>query len=60
MTKVILPEVTEGMREATISYWHFEEGDKVEEGEDLVEICRRGRRIFRRGGRVNRCTKQID
>jgi len=39
MTKVILSEVTEGMREATISYWHFEEGDKVEEGEDLVEIA---------------------
>lgn len=39
MTKVMLPEVTEGMREATISYWHFEEGDKVEEGEDLVEIA---------------------
>lgn len=39
MAKVILPELGEGAREATISYWHFEEGDRVEEGEDLVEIA---------------------
>lgn len=39
MAKVILPELGEGAREATISLWHFEEGDKVEEGEDLVEIA---------------------
>ncbi len=39
MAKVILPEVGEGSREATISYWHFEEGDRVEEGEDLVEVA---------------------
>ncbi|MDD5072994.1 MAG: biotin/lipoyl-binding protein [Candidatus Omnitrophica bacterium] len=39
MAKVILPEVGEGAREATISYWHFEEGDRIEEGEDLVEIA---------------------
>lgn len=39
MVKVILNEISEGMSEATVSYWHFEEGDKVEEGEDLVEIA---------------------
>jgi len=39
MAKVILPELGEGAREATISYWHFEEGDRIEEGEDLVEIA---------------------
>lgn len=39
MAKVILTETSEGMREATVSYWHFEEGDKIEEGEDLVEIA---------------------
>ena len=39
MPKVILPEVAEGGREATVAYWHFEEGDRVEEGEDLVEIA---------------------
>ncbi len=39
MAKVILPALGEGAREAAISYWHFEEGDRVEEGEDLVEIA---------------------
>ncbi len=24
--------------EATITYWHYEEGDRVVEGEDLVEM----------------------
>ncbi len=38
MTKVILPELGSGVNEATVSYWHFEEGDKVTEGEDLVEM----------------------
>ncbi len=38
MSKVILPEIGEGVKEAAISYWHFEEGDAVEGGEDLVEI----------------------
>ncbi len=39
MAKVILPEIREGAREVTISYWHFEEGDRIEEGEDLVEVA---------------------
>ena len=39
MAKVILPEIGKEAREATISYWHFEEGDRVEEGEELVEIA---------------------
>lgn len=39
MAKVILPDMSEGSKEVTISYWHFEEGDRVEEGEDLVEIA---------------------
>ena len=36
--KVVLPELAEGVNEATVSYWHFEEGDDVEEGKDLVEL----------------------
>lgn len=39
MVKVILNVIREGMSEATVSYWHFEEGDRIEEGEDLVEIA---------------------
>ncbi|MBI2447608.1 MAG: hypothetical protein HYY56_07450 [Candidatus Omnitrophica bacterium] len=38
MKEVVLPELAEGVNEATISYWHFEEGEKVEEGADLVEM----------------------
>lgn len=38
MIEVKLPELAEGVKEATVSYWHMEEGDKVEEAEDLVEL----------------------
>jgi pyruvate dehydrogenase E2 component (dihydrolipoamide acetyltransferase) len=38
MLKVTLPELAEGVGEATVSYWHFEEGDTIEEGQDLVEL----------------------
>ncbi|MFH1406470.1 MAG: biotin/lipoyl-containing protein [Candidatus Omnitrophota bacterium] len=39
MVKITLPELGEGINEATISYWHREEGDVVKEGEDLVEMA---------------------
>lgn len=38
MVKVILPELGEGIDKATITYWYFQEGDHVKEGEDLAEI----------------------
>jgi len=38
MTEVMLEPFADGMEEATISYWYFEEGDHVEEGSDLVEV----------------------
>jgi pyruvate/2-oxoglutarate dehydrogenase complex dihydrolipoamide acyltransferase (E2) component len=38
MTKVILPELGEGIEKATVSYWYFQEGEKVEEKADLVEL----------------------
>ena len=38
MTKVILPELGEGINKATVSYWYFQEGQQVKEGEDLVEM----------------------
>ena len=38
MTKVILPELGEGIEKATVSYWYFKEGDKVKEKDDLVEL----------------------
>ncbi|MBM3246539.1 MAG: hypothetical protein FJZ13_04345 [Candidatus Omnitrophica bacterium] len=39
MTKVVLPELGEGIEKATISYWYFKEGEKVNERDDLVELA---------------------
>jgi len=36
--EVFLEPLAEGMEEATINYWYYEEGDMVEEGSDLVEV----------------------
>jgi pyruvate/2-oxoglutarate dehydrogenase complex dihydrolipoamide acyltransferase (E2) component len=38
MTKVILPELGEGIEKATICYWFFNTGEKVSEKDDLVEL----------------------
>ena len=38
MTKVILPELGEGIRSATICCWHLRVGDAVKEGDDVVEL----------------------
>ena len=31
MTKVVLPELGEGIEKAVVSYWYFKPGDKVNE-----------------------------
>ncbi len=38
MFKVILPELGEGIEKATVSYWYFQQGEKVNEKDDLVEL----------------------
>lgn len=38
MTKVILPELGEGITKAMVSYWYFQPGEKVNEKDDLVEL----------------------
>ncbi len=38
MAKVTLPDLGEGVKSAVVSYWPFEVGDKVNEGDDLVEM----------------------
>lgn len=38
MTKVILPELGEGIEKATLTYWYFKVGEKVKEKVDLVEL----------------------
>lgn len=39
MTKVVLPPLGEGIEKATVSYWYFKVGDKVNEKDDLVELA---------------------
>lgn len=38
MAKVVVPDLGTEVKEATISYWYFEEGAQVQEGDNLVEI----------------------
>ena len=37
--EVAVPEMGEGIEEVMISRWHFRAGDKIEEGQDLVEVA---------------------
>ena len=39
MAEFKLPELAEGVNEATVSYWHFKEGDSVKEGDEIVEMA---------------------
>ena len=38
MTEVKLPELASGVTTATISFWHYSEGDTVKKDDDLVEL----------------------
>ena len=38
MRNVILPPLAEGIDKAHVTYWHHRMGDKIKEGEDLVEL----------------------
>ena len=38
MKEIVVPDMGEEVEEATISFWHVEAGDHVEEGDDLVEL----------------------
>jgi 2-oxoglutarate dehydrogenase E2 component (dihydrolipoamide succinyltransferase) len=39
MQKVLLPELGSGIEKAVVSFWYFKPGDKINEKEDLVELC---------------------
>ena len=39
MAEIVLPELGENITKATISYWLVKEGDKIEEGQEIVEAC---------------------
>jgi len=38
MKDIVMPDLGEDIEEASISFWHVEEGEHVEEGTTLVEI----------------------
>ncbi len=38
MSDIILPELGEGIGEATVACWHMSIGDKVEQDDDIVEV----------------------
>ena len=38
MHKVILPELGEGVKKATIACWHVKAGDSVSADDDIVEL----------------------
>jgi pyruvate/2-oxoglutarate dehydrogenase complex dihydrolipoamide acyltransferase (E2) component len=38
MANVVLPELKEGISKAVVSFWHFEVGEKVTKGNELVEF----------------------
>ena len=38
MVKVVLPELGQGITQATVSYWFFKDGEMVNENDDLVEL----------------------
>ena len=38
MADVILPELANGVEKAKVSFWHFDLGEEVSEGDDLVEV----------------------
>lgn len=39
MVELRLPELAEGVNEATVSFWHFKEGDSIKEGDEVVEMA---------------------
>ncbi len=46
MGEVIFDNVPEDVLHAIVQYWHFKEGDHVEEGEDLVELKTNDNKAF--------------
>ena len=37
--EIKVPELAEGVTEATITLWHVKEGSKIEKGQDIVEMA---------------------
>ena len=39
MVELKLPELTEGVNEAVVSFWHYKEGDSIKDGDEIVEMA---------------------
>jgi 2-oxoglutarate dehydrogenase E2 component (dihydrolipoamide succinyltransferase) len=38
MTNIILPELGDGIKKATVACWHAKLGDQVKAGDEIVEV----------------------
>jgi len=38
MIELRIPELGEGIKKATVAFWHFQEGDAVTGDDDIVEL----------------------
>ena len=38
MSEVVLPELGEGIEKAVVACWHVKRGDRVNAGDDIVEL----------------------
>jgi 2-oxoglutarate dehydrogenase E2 component (dihydrolipoamide succinyltransferase) len=38
MQKIVVPAIGEGITNATVSYWFFKAGDRVNKNDELVEL----------------------
>ena len=38
MKDIVLPELGEGISQATVAYWHYALGDVVKKDDDVVEV----------------------
>ncbi|MDD5644080.1 MAG: lipoyl domain-containing protein [bacterium] len=38
MVEIVVPDLGEDVEKAKISFWHYEEGDKIEKNSDIVEL----------------------
>ena len=39
MTKIILPELGEGITKATVACWHVKEGEHINAGDEICEVA---------------------
>ncbi|MEI7998656.1 MAG: lipoyl domain-containing protein [Candidatus Omnitrophota bacterium] len=38
MINIILPELGEGISKATVAFWHVQEGDSINAGDEICEV----------------------